>query len=121
MHKRTAFAHEREVRAVIWALPDVPTSSEEIHSMIDRGALTIPNGIPVPVTPKEAIEAVYIHPYASEGYHDVVRAAVERLCPELLPRIGPSSVRPHHGFSKPGALREASPNVGRVPLTSVPA
>ncbi|HEX8676553.1 MAG TPA: hypothetical protein VF700_04995 [Segetibacter sp.] len=65
IHKRKFFAHEREVRAVIWQIPDY-------------GELPIEGGIWKQVELSELIENVYVAPTSPAWFRDLVEKMVER-------------------------------------------
>jgi hypothetical protein len=65
MHKRKSFAHEREVRALIWK---PPTSETRIDFSIE----TIDHGVYVNSNIEELIEGVYICPAAPTWFHKLV-------------------------------------------------
>ena len=70
MHKRRAFEHEREVRAVIWRTPlTVPIEADD-----ERWPL----GIDVPVRLSELVTRLVVSPQAPVWFADVVQAVVRR-------------------------------------------
>jgi len=87
MHKRRAFAHEREVRVVLWPPAGGFVKLEPILEEMP----------PPPVNPKPqfgldwdieaAIENIFVSPYANEQYRDVVAAVLEKFAPSLAARL----------------------------------
>ena len=73
MHKRLAFAHEREVRIVRY-LPESPTESQ-------------PTGLSLPIDLAAVCQAIYISPAATEYYFDAVRSVVQAIAPSLQARL----------------------------------
>ena len=91
MHKRTAFAHEREIRAVVtdahWAvrhqiryLDPPPIPADAVSFAIDWDVETV-------------IESVWVSPYAPEWYRCVVADVLGKFAPELAPRLRPSAMK----------------------------
>jgi hypothetical protein len=71
MHKRLSFAHERELRAIFWALDGTPDA--EPHK-----ALIKPGGLEIEVDLPALIERVYVSPTAAPWFADLVRAMTAR-------------------------------------------
>ena len=69
MHKRAAFAHEREVRIVRY-LPESPTEDQ-------------PTGLTLAVDLSAVCHAIFVSPSASRYYFDAVKAVIEALAPGL--------------------------------------
>jgi hypothetical protein len=69
MHKRRAFAHEHEIRAVVW-LGD--PGEHERPSLDDN-----PKGMLIPISLPDLIQSIYVSPAAPEWFADTVRGAVE--------------------------------------------
>jgi len=76
MHKRLAFAHEREVRLV--------SSSASYRSMPFEKR---PTSVSIPWDSTAMIERVYVDPYAPEYFYDVVQSIVSEFEPSLSPRL----------------------------------
>ncbi|MFZ5856730.1 MAG: hypothetical protein ACOYZ6_07865 [Chloroflexota bacterium] len=72
IHKRKAFEHERELRAIIVRSP--PPSQKGLDFRIE----TIQKGIPVPVDLRVLIQRVYIAPQAPIGLVENVRSLLEK-------------------------------------------
>jgi hypothetical protein len=67
MHKRESYAHEQEVRAVVWAEEsDVKSKFIEKHT-----------GLIVPVDLSKMVEAIYVSPSAKPMVRDVVEGLVQ--------------------------------------------
>lgn len=77
LHKRKAFEHEREVRAVM-PLPNNITSVEQDFDE-RRCREENPRGIKVRIDITGTLEAVYVNPYAPEWYYECVRAVFDRF------------------------------------------
>ncbi len=73
MHKRAAFAHEREVRIVRY-LPESPTEEQ-------------PTGLTLPVDLSSMCNAVFVSPSAPKYYFDAVHGVLEALAPGLEARL----------------------------------
>jgi hypothetical protein len=76
MHKRLAFAHEREVRVVTLL-------GEHVAADSPPG----PPGLLVSVDLERLVDGVFVTPYAQQWYADVVRAVVERFASPLTGRV----------------------------------
>lgn len=72
MHKRKSFEHEREVRAMIAALPDKAWPNQSPFTGDELAGKT---GVAVPINLERLIETVYVSPYAS-GW---IAPLIERL------------------------------------------
>lgn len=81
MHKRISFAHEQEVRLV---------KGLDQNCTPEQG---IPPGITIDWAPETTVEAIYVNPYASEFYHDVVCSVVRRVAQSLEPHVRWSQMR----------------------------
>jgi hypothetical protein len=94
MHKRRAFAHEREVRAVYLSPANIT-----ITGNADKVKIFDPRGASVLVAwyvdwePERVLERIYVSPYAEEWYRDAVLAVIERFAPELAARLSWSPMR----------------------------
>lgn len=75
MHKRIAFAHEREVR-IVAVRPEA----------LDDGRPG-PSGVELEWDPAAMVDEVYIDPYAEAYFAGAVRAVVRRMAPTLEPRL----------------------------------
>ena len=76
MHKRLAFAHEREVRLV--------SSPSRFRASPPEIA---PNSLSIPWNPVEKVERVYVDPYAPEYFFDAVQAILGAFEPLLNSRL----------------------------------
>lgn len=72
LHKRRAFSHEQEVRAVIW-LGDRGIFNDPTNQSAN------PLGLAVPIVPEALIESVRVSPIAPSWFTDVVRSVVNRF------------------------------------------
>jgi hypothetical protein len=72
VHKRKAFQHERELRAVIVRLP--PSGPKGLDFAVE----TIQKGISVPVDLRQLISKVYIAPQAPAGLAENIESLVEK-------------------------------------------
>lgn len=75
MHKRLAFAHEREIRMVKFPLN---------HWMAEADR---PVGLIASVDVIDLIEGVFISPYAPEWYAKVVHDVIDKFAPDLSTRV----------------------------------
>lgn len=82
MHKRIAFAHEREVRLVA-VLP----------AALDSANPPGPAGIDIEWDPEAMVECVFIDPYADGYFAKAVEAVVEHLAPRLAEHVVWSRMR----------------------------
>jgi hypothetical protein len=89
MYKRTAFAHEREVRVVMWRPASAAKLKVDLRAVAPARALAVD----VPWKPEVALEAIYISPYAEQWYADVVRRTIERFAPALSKKVRWSSMK----------------------------
>lgn len=71
VHKRLSFAHESEVRAVIWSREDVN------QSQIASGVA----GVHVHIDPAKLIEAVHVSPTAPAWFGELVQRVLGRYAP----------------------------------------
>jgi hypothetical protein len=80
MHKRRAFAYEREVRLVkvVWGNRDNPS---------------IASGLTIPVDLEKLIKGIHISPYCPEWFSDTVSAIVGKFAPQLADRISWSRMK----------------------------
>jgi hypothetical protein len=83
VHKRLAFQHEREVRAVtmITDAAQKAFDAESVNFEITKG------GLAVPIDIETMIEAVYISPLGSPSFERVVRATLQRFGVGSIPVI----------------------------------
>ena len=88
IHKRKAFEHEKELRAVIVRSP--PPSPKGLDFKVE----TIQKGIPVPVDLRVLIQRVYIAPQAPVGLVDKVRSLIEKHGYKLVMAISGLSEKP---------------------------
>lgn len=72
MHKRRAFAHEQEVRAVMWR-GDPWTGEAEELVRYEEALAKYPTGVRIDVDLAKLIERVYLSPAAPHWFLDVVR------------------------------------------------
>ena len=87
-HKRIEFAHEKEIRAVIWK----PTSDELI---VDPFAMKEPEsaeaGLIIPVSIENLIEKIIIAPKSPSWFKDLVESICKKYelkCPIVKSRLG---------------------------------
>ena len=84
MRKRLAFAHEREI-------PAVTSIFKSIRFLVEGKdipeAASAPDILAVPWDVEQAIERVFVSPYAPGWYRDVAAQVLERFAPGLLPRL----------------------------------
>jgi hypothetical protein len=83
VHKRMAFEHEREVRAVTMI-------SEGARKAFDAGGVDFeisPGGLGIPIDVAMLIEAVYVAPLGSASFERVVRTTLERFGYGAVPVI----------------------------------
>lgn len=83
VHKRMAFKHELEVRAVT-------TISADAQKAFDAGGADFEitaGGIAIPVNVETLIEEVYISPLASASFERVVRTTLARFGHESIPVV----------------------------------
>lgn len=76
MHKRLAFAHEREVRLV--------SSPSEFRA---PSADAVPESVSIPWDPSTHVDRIYIDPYAPEYFFDAVKTIVDAVAPTLSSRL----------------------------------
>ena len=79
MHKRAAFEHEREVRALIWSSgfhiarklqpEEFPPTPDDVFTL--------------PWNAEDTVEHVFVSPYAHGWYRDAVAMVVEKFAPRL--------------------------------------
>jgi len=80
MHKRIAFAHEKEVRIIKTLLRDYRRGLRK-------------DGIYVDWNPEKVIEHIYINPYAPRWYYDIVKATVRKFAFVLKSRVKWSTMK----------------------------
>lgn len=73
MHKRTAFAHESEVRAVIW----MGDPGEQVRPRLDDN----PPGLLVPISIGGLLERIVVSPEALHWFVDAVKGVVGAYLP----------------------------------------
>lgn len=71
MHKRSSYAHERELRAVIWEM-DRSKGTETYHAQMTAAGLAVPVDLP------SLIDLVYVSPAAATWFADVVKAMTQK-------------------------------------------
>ena len=76
MHKRLAFAHEREVRLV--------SSPSDSRAMLPAQK---PTSISIPWDSSTMIERLYVDPYAPEYFDEVVQSIVSAIDSSLSSRL----------------------------------
>ena len=76
MHKRIAFAHEREIRMV--------TIRHDLQQMAPE---EVPPTISIPWDCDALVEQVYVDPYAPEYFFDAVRTVIRSIAPSLEDRL----------------------------------
>jgi hypothetical protein len=78
-HKRSAFAHEQEVRALLWRTAALAAGSPVVSgTYMDR-----PKAVEVGWDATKTLEAVYVSPYADEWYRDAVADVIASFAPTL--------------------------------------
>jgi hypothetical protein len=75
MNKRRAFAHEREIRAVVWTGDPGPNGESDVAAN--------PIGLSVGVDLSQLVESVFVSPTAPSWFADAVRGVVKVYEPEL--------------------------------------
>ena len=90
MHKRLAFAHEHEVRAVV--LANAPITVTGHRDTLKVEAADMPEAKFVAWDANAVLDHVYVSPYAKGWYRDAVVAVLHRFAPPLLGRLCPSSM-----------------------------
>lgn len=81
VHKRRAFAHEKELRAATVISDDATKAAAEAATdfeITDAGLL-------IPIDVARLIEAIYVAPHAPEGVAERGRAALDRAGLQLIP------------------------------------
>lgn len=71
MHKRRAFAHEKELRAIV--------SIADRGFWVDPGQAANPVSVDVPVVLEDLVKAVFVSPLAPAWFAEAVSAAVDRF------------------------------------------
>jgi hypothetical protein len=69
-HKRRAFEHEKEMRAIVWL--------GDLGFDVDPDQSANPIGLSIPITLAKIIEAVYVSPAAPPWFTDAVRGVVRQ-------------------------------------------
>jgi len=94
-HKRLQFAHERELRAVIWL-----TSTDAPFIVYDPETVkepeNAPTGLAVPIKPQELIEKISISPRAPSWFGQLVESIIKRFginCPVIQSSLADSPLR----------------------------
>ena len=73
VHKRSSFAHETELRAIVW-------SSENVNkTQIPDGAM----GVTIDVVPEELIKSVHVSPTAPRWFGELVEQVLRRYGPSI--------------------------------------
>jgi hypothetical protein len=75
LHKRRSFAHEQELRALVWLLVNLDTDTK----------VAPPEGVSVRVDLVQLIRKVYVSPSAGAWYVDVVTALLEKFGYAAMP------------------------------------
>ena len=77
MHKRKAFEHEREVRAVMWQINSIESIERDFDELEchERN----PRGFNVSIDLARTLDAIYVNPYAPDLYYEVVRAVMDKF------------------------------------------
>lgn len=68
--KRSAFSHEREIRAVVAPFQREPEDADQDYTEL---------GIKCPVSPDQLIEEIVVSPYSPAWLHDVIRCLLRDL------------------------------------------
>ncbi len=82
MHKRRAFEHEHEVRAVKANLDCILESSDSRQS-----------GVEVPISVPELVQKIHVHPNAEVFFYNVVIGVIAKYFPEIESRVSWSLMR----------------------------
>lgn len=83
MHKRLAFEHEREIRALIWRSAKLLADDVTLEAWPSDE----PPATGVPWDLSAVVERVFVTPYAEEWYRDVVMQVILRFVPALADRL----------------------------------
>jgi hypothetical protein len=85
MYKRASFEHEREIRVLHLGALDAHSSFDQSQPRSrERDASPV---IGLEWNIAEAVERLWVSPYAPRWYFDVVNAVLERFAPEMSPRL----------------------------------
>jgi hypothetical protein len=79
MHKRKAFEHEREVRALKIQPNIIDIESVERDFDENKYRELNPEGIKVPIDIASTFDAVYVDPYAPKWYFEVVKEVLNKF------------------------------------------
>jgi hypothetical protein len=79
-HKRIAFKHEQEVRALRHDVADWRKASED-------EAFRLPASYDLQWDPVKVIDEIIVHPQSAPAYCDTVRRAVGRVAPALADKV----------------------------------
>lgn len=81
MHKRSAFAHEHEVRIIKSLRGEVYSVDGNFYEA--RCLEGNPQGMLLEVDPESMVDCVYVNPYAPEWYYKVVQSVIHSYAIEL--------------------------------------
>lgn len=73
IHKRKNFEAEKEVRCILWKLPELENNK---HSIFD---IDTPEGIKIPIDLDQLIQKIYISPYAPLYIEENVKILLEKF------------------------------------------
>jgi hypothetical protein len=79
MHKRNSFAHENEVRLVLWAIEDrgprgqSTAGDEQVQQEVDP-----PSGYVIPIDPSVLTSDIYVAPEAPTWYANLIKKVIDR-------------------------------------------
>lgn len=76
MHKRIAFAHEREVRLV--------SSPSRLRLLAEAD---IPTSLTIPWNCEALVEQVHVSPYAPEYFYEAVQSVIRSIAPDLESKL----------------------------------
>lgn len=94
MHKRKAFEHEREVRAVMILPSKIESVERDFDELKSRDEN--PRGINAKIDIAQTIDAIYVNPYAPKWYYDAVRAVLTKFSIDTQLEWSQIADEPHH-------------------------
>jgi hypothetical protein len=89
IHKDISFAHERELRAVIWDRPQI----EDAKTMMKDYVQEKP-GVSRPVDIDDLVQNIYLSPSSETWFADVVKTVVSARYGLNIPVLASRMVRP---------------------------
>lgn len=79
MHKRNSFAHENEVRLVLWAIEDRgPRGESTLRSKQAQREVAAPPGYVIPIDLSVLTDEIYVAPDAPTWYYELIKKIVHR-------------------------------------------